>query len=76
MEIDTTGKDIGTRQPFERELCTVCTTTNGFYLGLYIDIAHSLRHEVDDVNNRFYFLAHVVVLVFNIYFYATGICLI
>ena len=63
VEVQATGKDIGTRQALERELGAVRTSANGFYTRLYTYRLHGGKSGVDDMHHRFNLLAHIIVLV-------------
>lgn len=63
VEVQASGKDIGTRQSFERKLRSVRTSANGFHARFDACRLHCRESGVNDVHHRFYPLAHVVVLI-------------
>ena len=65
MEVETAGKDVGAGEPFERETGAVGAATHGNHHGGYAHVFHGLFGKVDNVHDRLYLLAHVVVLVFD-----------
>ena len=66
MEVDTASEDIRARQSAEGELCTVSTTTDGFYTRGHTAILHGTQHDIDDVHVGIDFLLHVIILVLHL----------
>ena len=63
MEIDATGKDVRAGETLERQLRSVGTATDGFYLGGNAALLHGFQDEVDDVHLWIDLLLHIIVLV-------------
>ena len=72
VEIMSSGENVGTRQSFEREACAVGPASDGNYHWSYADIFHGFFGKVDDIHDRLYFFAHVVVLIFDVETGAVG----
>ena len=73
MEVLAAGEDVGARESLERELCSVRAAADRLYLRFEACVAHSLFGDTDYLDHRLDLLAHVVVLVLDLYRAAAGI---
>ena len=63
VEVHAAGKDVRTRQSFERQLRSVGSATDRLHLWRYSAKLHCLQYDVDYIHIRVYLLLHVVILV-------------
>ena len=65
MEVHTTGKDVGTGQSTETQLCTIGAATDRLHLWRDTTLLHSLQNDVDHIHLGIDLLLHVVVLILD-----------
>ena len=66
MEIQSACKDVGAGEAFERELCSVCATTDGYHLGKAACLFDGALGYVDDVRLVHQLGVHIVVSVLHL----------
>ena len=66
MEILAASEKIRRREPHEREPAAISSATDRDYLAFDAAVLHGLTSEVDDMDDRFDLLAHIIVLVVHV----------